>query len=291
LCATAAQAQNRGVYPLGLSAINSGVSAEPGFTYNNSFLFYSRDEQKGANGEVLATGQQSVLLDMNTLLWASTAEIALLGGARFSSAVTIPIANNSLSSSAQGAISGGGGLGDFYFQPVILGWRTERVDIRGIFGFLAPTGKFNAGASDNVGNGYWSPVLASGQTFYLSADRATTLSAFEMYEFHSTQSGTHIHPGETFDLDYSLMRAFAFTDSRLQVGLVGYGAWQMTAKTGPNITPTEQAQRYRVNALGAGLNWVSPARRVTLSFKYFDEFSNQWTYQGYSLQISAGVGF
>jgi hypothetical protein len=291
LCTTVAQAQNRGVYPLGLSAINSGVSAEPGLTYNNSFLFYSRSEQKGANGEVIATGQQSVLLDMNTLLWASTGQLAMLGGARFSSAVTIPIANNSLSSSVQGAISGGGGLGDFYFQPVILGWRTERVDVRGIFGFLAPTGKFNAGATDNVGNGYWTPVLAAGETFYLSEDRATTLSAFQMYEFHSTQSGTQIHPGQTFDLDYSLMRAFTFPDSRLQVGLVGYGAWQTTAKTGPQITPAEEAQRYRVNALGAGLNYVLPARKVTLSLKYFDEFSNQWTYQGYSLQISAGVGF
>jgi hypothetical protein len=290
-CATAAQAQNRGVYPLGLSAINSGVSAEPGLTYNNSFLFYARSEQKGANGEVLATGQQSVLLDMNTFLWASTGQIAMLGGARFSSAVTIPIANNSLSSSAQGAISGGGGLGDLYFQPIILGWRTERVDIRGIFGFLAPTGKFNAGATDNVGNGYWTPVFAAGQTFYLSGDKATTLSAFEMYEFHGTQSGTHIQPGETFDLDYSLMRAFTFTDSRLQVGLVGYGAWQTTAKTGPDITPAQESQRYRVNALGVGLNFVLPARKVTLSFKYFDEFSNQWTYQGYSLQISAGVAF
>src|SRR5262252_4365644 len=84
LCATAAQAQNRGVYPLGLSAINSGVSAAPGLTYNNAFLFYSRSEQKGANGEVLATGQQSVLLDMNTLLWASPGQIAMLGDARFS---------------------------------------------------------------------------------------------------------------------------------------------------------------------------------------------------------------
>jgi hypothetical protein len=291
LCATAAQAQNRGVYPLGLSAFNSGVSAEPGLAYNNSFLFYSRSEQKGANGEVIATGQQSVLLDMNTLLWASPGQIAMLGDARFSSAVTIPIANNSLSSSLQGAISGGGGLGDFYFQPVILGWRTERVDIRGIFGVLAPTGKFNAGATDNVGNGYWTPVFAAGETFYVSEDRAITLSAFEMYEFHSTQSGTHIHPGDTFDLDYSLMRAFTFADSRLQVGLIGYGAWQTTAKTGPQITPAEEAQRYRVNAVGAGLNYVLPARKVTLSLKYFDEFSNQWTYQGYSLQISAGVGF
>ena len=291
LAATSAQAQNRGVYPLGLSALNSGVSAAPGFTYSNAFLFYSRSEQVGGNGEVLASGQQSVLLDMNTILWASAEDIAMLGGARFSSAVTVPIANNSLSSSAQGAISGGGGAGDLYFQPVILGWRTERADVRGIVGFLAPTGKFNAGATDNVGNGYWTPVIAAGETFYLSEDRATTFSAFEMYEFHSSQSGTHIHPGETFDLDYSLMRTFTFPDSRLQVGLIGYGAWQTTAKTGPAITVAQEGQRYRVNALGAGLNYALPTRKVTLSFKYFDEFSNQWTYQGHSVQISVGVGF
>jgi hypothetical protein len=290
--ATAAYAQNRGVYPLGLSALNSGVSAGPGLTYNNSFLFYARDEQKGGNGEVLATGQQAVLLDMNTFLWASSQQIAVLGDARFSCAATIPIANNSLSSSTQGALSGGGGLGDAYFQPVILGWHEERADIRGIVGVLAPTGKFNAGAKDNVGNGYWTPVIAAGETFYLSADKSIAISLFEMYEFHTTQSGTNIRPGETLDLDYSVMKEFRIhADSRLQAGLVGYGQWQTTAKTGPDITPAEETQRYRVNGLGVGLNLLLPTRKVTLSLKYFDEFSNQWTYQGYSLQISAGVGF
>jgi len=292
LVATCAHAQNRGVYPLGLSAINSGVSAAPGFTYNNSFLFYARDEQVGGNGEVLATGQQAVLLDMNTVLWASSQQIATLGNARFSCAATIPIANNSLSSSTQGAISGGGGLGDAYFQPVILGWHWERADIRGIAGVLVPTGRFTAGANDNVGNGYWTPVIAAGETFYVSPDKLTTISLFQMYEFHTTQSGTQIRPGETLDLDYSVMRTIPFTgESRLQVGAVGYGAWQTTAKTGPNITPAEQAQRYRVNALGIGMNLLLPTQRVTLSLKYFDEFSNRWTYQGYSLQISAAVSF
>lgn len=290
--ASLAYAQNRGVYPLGLSAINSGVSAAPGFTYNNSFLFYARDEQVGGNGEVLATGQQAVLLDMNTVLWGSSQQLATLGNARFSCAATIPIANNSLSSSTQGAISGGGGLGDIYLQPVILGWSAQRVDFRGIIGVLAPTGKFTAGAKDNVGNGYWSPVIASGQTFYVSGDGSTTVSLFEMYEFHTTQSGTRIRPGETFDLDYSVMKAFRLrSESRLQVGVIGYGAWQTTPKTGPMITPAEEAQRYRVNALGAGMNLSLPTQKVTLSLKYFDEFSNRWTYQGYSVQISAGVVF
>jgi hypothetical protein len=291
LVASFAHAQNRGVYPLGLSAINSGVSAAPGLTYNNSFLFYARDEQVGGNGEVLATGQQAVLLDMNTILWARSEPIAALGNARFSSVATIPIANNSLSSSTQGAISGGGGLGDVYLQPAILGWNMPRIDIRGIVGVLAPTGKFNAGANDNVGNGYWTPVIASGQTFYLSADKATTISLFEMYEFHTTQTETGIRPGETFDLDYSVMRAFPVAESRLQVGVVGYGAWQTTAKTGPGITPAEEAQRYRVNAVGVGMSLLLPTQKVTLSLKYFDEFGNRWTYQGYSLQISAAIGF
>jgi hypothetical protein len=292
LIATSAGAQNRGVYPLGLSAINSGVSAAPGITYNNSFLFYARDEEQGGHGEVLATGQQAVLLDMNTVLWASDHPVEALADGRFSAALTVPIANNSLSSSTQGAISGGGGLGDLYVQPVILSWRLPRVDVRGILGILVPTGRFSAGAQDNVGNGYWTPVIAAGQTFFLSADKATTLSLFEMYEFHTTQSGTHIRPGDTLDLDYSVMRAFPFhAESRLQVGVIGYGAWQTTAKTGPDVMSVEQAQRYRVNALGVGLNWIRSPQKVSLSLKYFDEFSNRWTYEGYSVQISAGIGF
>ncbi len=132
LMANYAHAQNRGVYPLGLSAINSGVSAAPGLTYSNAFLFYSRDEQVGGDGQTVATGQQSVLLDMNTFLWTKSGEIASLGGATFSSAATLPIANNSLSSSTQGAIGGGGGLGDAYFQPLILGWHLQRADVRAI---------------------------------------------------------------------------------------------------------------------------------------------------------------
>jgi hypothetical protein len=286
-------AQNRGVYPLGLSAINSGVTPGPGFTYNNSFLLYARDEQKGGAGQIVASGQQSVLLDMNTLVWVSSGQIEALGNATFSSALTIPIANNSLSSSIRGPISGGEGFGDVYLQPVILGWRKEWVDVRGILGVLAPTGRFSAGATDNVGNGYWTPVLASGETFYLSADRTMTVSLFDMYEFHSTQYGTDIRPGETFDLDYSVMKSLAlpFEDARLQVGLVGYEAWQTTAKIGPNMTPAEEAQRYRVNGIGAGLNLTLPTQKVTLAFKFFHEFANQFTYQGYSLQVSAGIGF
>ena len=62
------QAQNRGVYPLGMSATNSGVTPAPGFTYVNQLLFYSRDHAKDDAGNTLTvTGENYVLMDMNTL--------------------------------------------------------------------------------------------------------------------------------------------------------------------------------------------------------------------------------
>ena len=130
LISGSAAAQNRGVYPLGMSATNSGVTPEAGFSYVNQLLFYSRNESRGPEGEPLATGNNSVILSMNSFVWVSQREV--LGGARFSMSATLPIANNSLSSNAAGAISGGGGFGDSYYQPFILGWNQERVALRAV---------------------------------------------------------------------------------------------------------------------------------------------------------------
>jgi len=289
---TPGQAQVRGVYPLGMSATNSGVTPESGFTYANLFLFYSRDTLRGPDGEILATGQNSVMMDMNSFVWVSKRKIHILGGAKFSFSATLPIANNSLSSSVQGALSGGGGFADSYYQPFILGWQRQRADIRAVYGFLAPTGKFNVGANNNVGSGYWTQALSAGETFYLTKNRMTAVSAFEMYEFHGTQQGTNIHPGQTLNLDYSLTRAFPIHEAfRLQLGLVGYGQWQTTDKTGPTITPTQAASHYRVNAIGFASNMILPARKVSVGAKFFREFSNSSTFQGYSVQITGAITF
>ena len=286
------QAQVRGVYPVGMSATNSGVTPEAGITYSNLFIFFSRDEAKGAHGEILATGQNSVIMDLNSFVWVSKKEMPLLGGAVFSASATLPIANNSLTSDVNGALSGGGGFADSYYQPVILGWRKPRFAVRAIYGFLAPTGRFSAGANTNVGSGYWTSAVASGQTIYLNQSKTTALSVFQMYEFHGAQQGTMVHPGQSFNLDYSLTHTFPLQRSlRLQLGLVGYGQWQTTDKHGPNITPEQAAARYKVNALGFAANALLPEQRVTVGLKYFREFECRSTFQGYTLQISAAITF
>ena len=113
-----------------------------------------------------------------------------------------------------------------------------------------------------------------------------------MYEFHTVQEGTDIHPGQTANIDYSVARTFRIREgTQLQLGLIGYGQWQTTDKTGPAISAAQSSARYSVNALGFASNVLLPAQRVSLGLKYFKEFSNRSTYQGYTLQIAGAVTF
>ena len=286
----AAEAQIRGVYPTGMNATNAGVTPGSGFTYSNLFIFNARDESRGSNGEVVATGRHAVMIDLNTFVWVSRR--TWLGGAKLSATASPLVSNNSLASDTAGQLSAGGGFGDFFVQPVILGWQTGRIGLRTAFGILAPTGRFNAEASDNVGSGYWTHAPSIGATIYLTRDKTTTLSAFHMYEIHTVQEGTDINPGQTANLDYSIARTIRVNEeTQLQLGVVGYGQWQTTDKTGPAISATQASAHYAVNALGFASNLLLPARKVSLGLKYFKEFSNRSTYQGYTLHISGAVTF
>jgi len=285
-----AQAQNRGVYPLGMSAINSGVTPESGFSYSNQLLYYSRNEAKDNSGNTLPiTGLNYVLMDMNSFIWVSKKEVL---GARYSAVATLPFVKNDLTSDLNGNISGGAGFADSYYMPFILGWSPERAAVRIIYGFLAPTGRFAPDSNSNVGSGYWTHAVSSGQTFYPAKSKVLALSAFGMYEFHTTQEGTGVHPGETFDLDYSTLVSLPGTGKfRLQIGPAGYEARQTTAKTGPQVSIAESKDRYAVNGLGFAVNMAFPKRKASLAFKYFKEFADRSTFQGYSLQLVGAITF
>ena len=282
-------AQNRGVYPLGMSAINSGASPESTFTYSNQLLVYTRDHAKDNQGQTLpVTGNQAVIMDMNTITWVSQEGILR---ARYSASATLPVAKNDLTSDIHGNLSGGRGFADSYYVPVILGWRWSRAAVRVMYGFLAPSGRFSAGANDNVGSGYWTHALSTGQTFYLTGGKRLSLSAFQMYEFHTVQEGTGVHPGETFDLDYSLLYSLARTRRfQLQSGPAGYEQRQTTSRTGPGISLAASAERYAINGFGFAVLGVLP-KRTSVGLKYFKEFADRATFQGYSLQVVASIGF
>ena len=290
LGAGAVGAQSRGVYPLGMSATNAGVMPAEGFTYANQLLFYARDEAKDDDGGTLpVAGSNVVVMDMNSVIWVSRRKLL---GARYAATVTVPIAKNSLTSDVEGDISGGGGLADTYVLPVILGWERGRAAVRAMYGVLVPTGRFEAEASDNVGSGYWTHTLSSGQTVHLTERRTLTLSAFEVYEFHTTQEGTDVRPGETLNVDYSLMGTLPRWRAVIpQAGIAGYLQRQTTAKRGPAVDAAAAASRYAVNGLGVALGGAFPDQEASVGLKYIHEFANRSTFQGYTVQLAGTISF
>ena len=289
LVAGAAGAQVRGVYPTGMSAVNSGSVAAPGWSYSNLFIANSRDERAGPDGETLATGEQSVLLDLNTFSWGSREPV--FAGARFAAAATIILSRNSLESDVEGSLGGGSGLGDLFVQPIMLGWTKGQYDWRAAYGIVAPTGEFEAGADDNVGAGYWTHAFSSGLTYRPPGGNGGSLSAFLMYELHGKQETTDVRPGDTLTLDASWMHAIAGGSARrAQLGVAGYAQWQLSDKRGPGVTPEQADERYRVYALGLAGS-MGLGERSGLSFKLFREFGARSTFEGYSAQLSANVAF
>lgn len=285
-----ARAQIRGAYTPGMTAVDSGVLPDAGLTYVALFQSYSFDEAKGSDGRQLpSSGKASVLIDQNIFQWVST--LTILGGA-YSATAALPVSNTSLTSVRFGGPAAASGFADADFSPITLGWSQPRADLQASYGFMAPTGRFEADGTDNTGSGYWANFLSAGQTVYITADKETAVSAYEVYEFHGTQKDTDVHPGQTFDIDYSVTQMLPLTRDKhtlLQVGLVGYGQYQTTATIQPSGIGADV--RYKVNAIGATAGVVLPERKVSVNVKYFKEFSNESTVEGQSLQIGAGVTF
>ena len=293
LCAAPLQAQVRGLYTPGMNATNSGVMPEAGVTYASYFQLYSFDTLKGPKGTTLpANGKVVFFIDQNVFVWVS--KHTILGG-NCTAMADLAWANSSLSAARFGTFAGGGGSADSYYSPATLSWQKKRIDAYAGYAFVAPTGRFTAGATDNTGAGYWGHLLQGAQTYYVTANKGTAVSAFEAYEFHTTQHQTQIHPGQTFDIDYSLTQAIPLDKDMhniVQVGLVGYGQYQTTDRSGPGVDPAIASNtHYKVNALGPAANVLLLARKVSLGVKYFKEFSNSSTVQGHLFEISGAITF
>ena len=70
-----------------------------------------------------------------------------------------------------------------------------------------------------------------------------------------------------------------FLSQLLQIGLIGYDQWQVTANGGTFslgnlILPASGLPYYSVHAVGGQLNYIHPATNLVLSFKYEHEYKS-----------------
>ena len=87
------------------------------------------------------------------------------------------------------------GFTDMYVVPLHLGWHTPRADFVAGYGFYAPTGRYEAGATDNVGLGMWSHEIQGGVTAFLDPGKKVSLATTAFFEFHSKKKDLDLKVG------------------------------------------------------------------------------------------------
>ena len=282
--AVPANGQQKGQYIPGQQGLNAGVLPDPGFTYANLTLNYSADTLKNGNGNsVPLTGSYDIWAVENIFFYVPKFKFL---GAKLAFMVVAPtLANGSLTLGSlrfpNVALNAGGeGIADTWVQPVTLGWTLKRVDIYAGYAFMAPTGRYSAGASDNVGSGYWGNHFITGTTFYITKNKGTTANLFTDWEFHgskTTARGTNATPGQTFTTEWGIGQVLPLKKDftrLLQLGVIGYDQWQVSNNQGlasPNI-PANVLPYYSVHAIGFQTNFILPVKALNFFFKFEDEY-------------------
>jgi hypothetical protein len=257
-----------------MSGLNAGTLPESGLTYANLTINYSADSLRDSKGNAVpVTGSYDVWAVLNMFYFVP--KFKVLGG-HFAVMAALPAVNGSLTAPQFGLSAGGSGFGDVWVQPAVLGWRFSRADTYAAYSFIAPTGRFVPGATDNIGSGYWGHHITIGTTVYLRKDRMTSANLTTDWEIHGQQEGTKITPGQAFTTEWGIGQIFPLDErykKLLQVGLVGYDQWQVTANGGTFLgIPASLVPFYSVHAAGVQTNFMMPAKNLSIFFKYEPEY-------------------
>lgn len=308
LCILALQA---GVWEKTASGLElSHFSALPGLAFMDDFFlppqemghlffaqystWYGTDTFRNADGNVVdrikVTGpggeEREIALDFDIdnwligplLLWSPGWRVL---GARYGAFVMVPVGNPSIAASLESEIGFGRdiqesswGLSDLYAQPLWLEWNVDRFDVTAAYGFYAPTGHYDAGATDNTGFGFWGHQLQSALRYRINPSTAASVALTG--EINQNKEDADIVPGSHVTLTWGARKHFF--DDWFQFGFVGYDTWQVTNDHGSDVTDKTHDQ---VHAVG----FQTGVPRLGLGVKYMYEFNAQDRFEGQTVSI------
>lgn len=215
------------------------------FVLENGTLFYNTRDFVDSDGNTLPTDTVNALANRTIIGYVT--DVKILGGDYFP-AVIIPFANVALR--PEPGSEKDFQFGDMILQPFALGWHHGELHSQVSYNIWLPTGRFNAGASNNVGKGLYSHLFTGGVTWLQDKNLPWAATLMARYEFMGEQDGTNIEPGDVFYLEGGVGKEVV---KGLDLGLTGYHIQQTTKEKGS--TPGTDTSRYRASALGPEINW------------------------------------
>jgi hypothetical protein len=304
LAALPARAQLNGENLLGDMGVKSGTQPEPGVYVASIYYRYFADSIKGPDGESVTfdptqAGSQTIHAAVPLVIYVSSKK---LFGANYGMMAVMPFANGALEAPGLGlSEKASTGPSDLYVMPVQLGWRLPKADITTGLAFFAPTGRYAAGASDNLGKGMWSYEVSGGTTLYLDKRRSLSVAATAYWETHSKKEGEHqiqsatltdVKVGQLLTIEGGVGKSFLHGAASL--GLAYYAQWKVTADQ-MSLSPSlplaraPEPDKHRVWGLGPDVTIpiATKTRLISLvNVRYLWEAGAQLKTQGQSLMVT-----
>jgi hypothetical protein len=239
------------------------------------------------------TGTYDIWAVENMFLYVPSFKV--LGGRMMFGIIAPTFANGSVTVPQFGPM-GGYGIADILVQPVTLGWKLKRADVWVADGFVAPTGRYTPGATDNIGSGYWGNQLMSGSTVYLTKNKGTTANLFTDWEVHGQKEGSNVTPGQTLTMEWGLGQVLPLDKQfrkLLQLGVIGYDQWEVTRDSGTLSSGLSASLNppYSGHAIGFQTNFILPRKGLNFYFKFEPEYSATSRVQGRTIAFGGSYSF
>ena len=304
LCAaTSAEAQLNGENLLGDMGVKSGSQPEPGFYVSSIYYRYFTDTITDPNGNALTldpsgAGSQTINAGMPLFYYVSPKK---LFGAHVGMMAVLPIASGALEAPGLSlSEKASTGLSDLYVMPLQLGWHFSRADVTTGVGFFAPTGRYAADASDNLGKGMWSYEVSGGGTVYLDRARSLSIATTAYWETHSKKEGTvkvehvsvsDVKVGQLMTLEGGIGKSFLH--GAASIGVAYYAQWKLTSDqfaAAPSAVPSASIPaKHRVWGVGPEVTIpiATKTRLISLvNVRYLWEQGARVKTQGHTLMIT-----
>ncbi|GGE65403.1 hypothetical protein GCM10011533_17230 [Streptosporangium jomthongense] len=263
-----------GHYVPGVEGIGGPAVPPPGVYYRGYLVHYDIDNLRDGQGNKAPgknTGEVTALA--NRFIWITDKTFL---GANYGMEAIVPLQDTSLNFRGLGVKDSDSGLGDIFIGPVVLGWHGQQWDAVFAAGHWFDTASYEPTEPASIGKGYGTTMLTLGGSWHFDADKRWSFSALSRYEIKTEQDDTDITPGDSWLVEWALSHRL---DSGLNVGLVGYEAWQLERSKG---TAADKAEKH---ALGAEVGYFWPHLGLGLNGAYYQEYNNEAGPEGDLLRL------
>ena len=217
---------------------------------SDTYIDRNGNELKSLNLSELDPGLPDVDLNLKLDGWATVPAVAwgsnfaLLGGARYVIAISPSYASadgsvvtergggavdSTITGYEEGTVSG---WGDLFVSPLQLYWTFEKFDVAAMYGFYAPTGRYETGANDNMGLGFWTHQFQGYGYYYPVADKSTALMVGLTYELTGNIKDEDMNPGNRFTLEWGFSQ---YLTEQFEIGIQGGHNFQISDDTGSDV--------------------------------------------------------